>query len=268
MCKGLHHPGIVHTDRRSINSEFLVSRGVFLSNGMRHVCVNCVDAEQWAWEEAQHFDGGAAVRIWRKLKDWSYRTLRTVISDSYLKIWLAWHEKDCFSEMGSLYAFNSSFFYPLAWNMVFFYSNPESQIQSSFYNGLQGTGEKSINTKVHYSDGSFTFPSQMHHIPHTSLNNDIVVLLLHHCSYFYENNHFNIIFSSWTYTIFIHYLWVSDRGVCLDFPQCPLARLHVVFAVSAQPRHHRHKHFFQAHCPLPQLTDTYCTPLDRKKFSS
>ena len=49
-------------------NKSLVRREFFLSNGVRHVCVNCVGAEQSAWMQL-HIDSGADVRIWRKLRD-------------------------------------------------------------------------------------------------------------------------------------------------------------------------------------------------------
>ena len=69
MYNGVHRSGIVYTDSRSMNSTFLERSGFCLSIGVRHVCVNCVSAEEWAWETELQFDGGATVRICRKLKD-------------------------------------------------------------------------------------------------------------------------------------------------------------------------------------------------------
>ena len=49
MYKGLQRLRLLYTNWRSMNLTFLVSRGFFLSNGVRHVCVSCVWVGQWAW---------------------------------------------------------------------------------------------------------------------------------------------------------------------------------------------------------------------------
>ena len=56
MYEGLHCPGIVDTDWRSMNSTILVSRVYFLTIDLCHVRVNCVCAEQQALEKEPHFD--------------------------------------------------------------------------------------------------------------------------------------------------------------------------------------------------------------------
>ena len=65
MYEGVHRPGIVYTDWRSINSTFLVGRGFFLSS-VRHVCESCVCAEQSSWGMNLNIDGSAVVQKLRE----------------------------------------------------------------------------------------------------------------------------------------------------------------------------------------------------------
>ena len=51
------------TEGKSINSIFLVSREVFLSNSVRYVCM-CVVYVCCVCVLCDHFDGGVAVRMW------------------------------------------------------------------------------------------------------------------------------------------------------------------------------------------------------------